>query len=214
MKSKAGAVIGAIFMAIIVLFLVISGAISLAKGSPTAPLPTTKKGTLCEVNATFAVEAFEIKNSINLIPMGKEHYYIMIPAENEDDCVPFLVRAKPSWINKRFSEIDGSALQGSVKVRGVVSAIDKEVFEEVSDTKAELAKFGINVSSTLYIDARYKEFGILRILTGAAIAILTVLAFFATTSGVLKGNKLLSGLFVIVTLAVSLLLLFTLYFGF
>ncbi len=214
MKSKVAVVIGAIFMTIIVLFLVISGAMSLAKGSPTAPLSSTAKGTLCEVNASFAVEAFEIKNTINLIPIGKEHYYIMTSVENEDECVPFLVRAKPSWIDKRFSESDGNALQGSVKVKGVVSSINSDVRKEVSDMKSQLALLGINVSSTLYMDARYKEFGILRILSGIAVAILTVLSILGTVSGVLQGNKLLRVLLGIVTLAVAVLVLFTLQVGF
>ena len=219
MKSKAAAIVGAIFMAVIVLFFVITGAGALMKGSPTAPRASTSKGTLCELDADFAMKAFEISNSINFIPIGKEHYYLMT-AENDEDFVPFLVRAKPSWIEKHFDiEEDpdveaGFAKSGSVKIKGVVSSINSEVRKEVSETSAQLAKLGVKVSSVLYIDARYKEFGILRILSGAAIAVLAVLSLLGAISGVLKSNKLLRVLLGIAALGVAALALFTLQVGF
>lgn len=209
----------AVFMAVIVLYFVITGASALLKSSPTAPRASTSKGTLCEFDADFTMKAFEINNSINFIPIGKEHYYIMT-AENDEDFVPFLVRAKPSWIEKHFDiEEDpdveaGMAKSGSVKVKGVVSSINHEVRSDVSKTSAQLAKLGVNVSSTLYIDARYKEFGILRILSGAAIAVLAVLSILGTISGVLSANKFLRVLLGIAALGVAALALFTLQVGF
>lgn len=205
-------------MAVIVLFFVITGAGALMKGSPAAPREGTAKGTLCELDADFAMKAFEISNSINFIPIGKEHYYLMT-AENDEDFVPFLVRAKPSWIEKHFDiEEDpdveaGFAKSGSVKIKGVVSSINSEVRKEVSETSAQLAKLGVKVSSVLYIDARYKEFGVLRILSGAAIAVLAVLSILGTISGVLSANKFLRVLLGIVTLGVAALALFTLQVG-
>ena len=96
----------------------------------------------------------------------------------------------------------------------MVSSINSDVRKEISDMKEQLAQLGINVSSTLYIDARYKEFGILRILSGVAVAILAVLSLLGTISGVLQANKLLRGLLGIVALAVAVLVLFTLQVGF
>lgn len=211
MKKKVSIVIAVVFWALVVLFMLISGISALAKGSPTALTASASKGQLCEINADIAIEVFEIKNSVNFIPIGKEHYYL-VAAETDEDFAPFLVRAKPSWVEKNFDE-DGFALAGSVKIRGVVSGINYEVKSDVNELNKELSQLGVKVSSTLYMDARYREFGGLRILTGVAFIALGALAIFAQISGIFQGNKLLRVVLVIVTLAVAALAIYTLQVG-
>lgn len=210
MSGKA--IIGAGFMVLFALVMIIWGTVTLSKGSPKALSENTSKGDLCELNVDFAFEVFEVKNTVNLIPIGKEHYYIMAE-ENEEDFVPFLVNAKPSWMEKRFDAEEGWAKSGAVKVTGVVSQINYEIRDDVTEASAELADMGVNISGTLFIDARYKEFGVLRILSGVALAVLSVLEFLGTASGVLKENKFLQVLLGIMMIATVALGLYTLQLG-
>lgn len=211
MKKKVSLVIAGLFWVAATLFFIISGAAALSKGSPTALTAGVSKGRLCEINADIAIEVFEIKNSVNFIPIGKEHYYL-VASETDEDFAPLLVRAKPSWIEKRFDE-DGFALAGSVKIKGVVSGINYEVKSDINELNKELSQMGVKVSGDLYMDARYREFGVLRILSGVALIVLGGLAVFMQISGVFQGNKLMRVVLAIVSLAGAVLMIYTLSVG-
>lgn len=211
MKKKVSIVIAGVFWVVAVLFFIITGTMALFKGSPTALTSGSSKGQLCEINADFAMEAFEVSNSVNFIPIGKEHYYLMYSVR-DDDFAPLLVRAKPSWIEKNFDE-DGFSFADSVKVKGVVTSVNYEVKSDMSKLVAELMHEDIRVSSALYMDARYKEFGTLRILSGVAMIVLGGLAVFAQLSGAFQANKFMRVLLAILTLAGAALMIYTLNVG-
>lgn len=195
------------------IWFIVSGAVVLAKKGAVSP-ERAQKGDVCEFTAVFADEAFEIKNSVNFIPTGKEHYYLVA---SEDGIVRFLVRAKPSWIEQRFDS-DGFAKGNGVKISGVVTRMDYEFKKDISEINGQLIKSGvITASETLntsyYIDARYKEFGRLRIFSGIGVIVIGVLLRLGMISGVLRSNKLIKAVLGAVTIAVSLLLIYTVSVG-
>lgn len=211
MKKKVSIVIASVFWVVAVLFFIITGASALSKGSPTALTAGSSKGQLCEIDADFAMQAFEVSNSVNFIPIGKEYYYLMYSVR-DDDFAPLLVRAKPSWIEKNFDE-DGFSIADSVKVKGVVTNVNYEVKSDMSKLVAKLMQEDIKVSGSLYMDARYREFGVLRILSGVAMIVLGGLAIFAQLSGAFQANKLTRVVLAILTLAGAALMIYTLSVG-
>ncbi len=203
---------GVIVMAAISLFLIISGAVSLLKNGSASP-ESAGKGDVCEFSSVYAVEALEIKHSVNLIPTGKDHYYLMIASDNS--VAPFLVRAKPSFIEKNF--VGGIAMLGSQKIKGKVTRLNYKAASEVSSINSKLLaesliSSGEELDKYYYIDMRYKEFGGLRILCGIGFAALVAVGFIGGRSGTLGkgGNKLLGGVFLILTLGLLVLMLYTL----
>lgn len=209
MKNRGKIVISAIIMGLIMLFLIGSGVAALAKGAPV-PLDSAKKGEVCEFTAQYAFEAFSVSHSVNLIPTGKEHYYLMY---SSDGTVQYLVRAKSSWIKKRFGE-SGLAVGNEQKIKGLVTSLDYEIKDEVRDLNAEMMKENIgSVSANYYIDTRYKEFGWMRIFSGIGYAGAFLFMRLATASGMLQGNKFLKGVFAVVFLGISVMLLYTISVG-
>lgn len=204
-KSRARIIISAIITGLMMLFLIGTGIAGLAKSGSANP-NAVKKGEVCEFAAFYAEEAYEIKNSVNFIPTGKEHFYVMV---TEDDVVRYLVRAKPSWINKRFPD-EGFAEYDDVVVKGLVCEFDYEIKQQIRKEGGELFTDG-TLSGTYYIDMRYKEFAWLRILCGLAFG--AVLVFGNLMSATLRGNKFLGAIFGIVSLGVAVLLLYTLSVG-
>lgn len=200
-------------LAACLLWLIGSGAASLMKNGSASP-DSAQQGDVCEFTAIFADEAFEVKHTINFIPTGKDHYYLMA---SEDGLVQFLVRAKPSWINKRFAD-SGFAESGEVKIKGRVTRMDYKLTKEVIDMNNELIQDGTFTAAeapnvNFYIDARYKEFGRLRLLCGVGIVVLGVLFFLSYRSGVLQSNKAVATILVVAALGVALLTIHTLSVG-
>ena len=212
-RSKFLMVFGYVILVGSLLWLIISGAGALMKNG-SAPPDIAQKGDVCEFTAIFADEAFEVKNSVNFIPTGKEHYYLAV---SEDGIVRFLVRAKPSWINKRFAD-NGLAESGGVKIKGRVTRMDYKLTKEVSEMNTELIKDGTltaaeTINANYYIDARYKEFGRLRLLCGAGIVVLGVLFFLGGRSGALQSNKAVATVLCVAAVGVGLLTIYTLSVG-
>lgn len=202
-----------VIMGLCMLWFVASGVIVLTKSGSVPPF-NAKKGDLCEFTAVYAVEAFTVENSVNFIPTGKEHYYIM---STKGGVVRYLVRAKPSWIKKHFGE-SGLAVGFGQRITGVVTSVDYEVKDDLREVKNELVSIGALTedeafSTSYYIDARYKEFGVLRIFSGIGFVVVGVFMRFAAVSGLLRGNKFIRGVFGAVSLGVSLLLIYTLSVG-
>lgn len=202
-------VFSVIIMAVCMVFFIGTGVAALAKSGSVSP-DSAQKGELCEFTAVYAFEAFEVSNSVNFIPTGKERYYLMY---TEDGAVRYLVRAKSSWIQKHFDE-NGLAVGLGQKIKGLVASFDYEIKDDVRELNAALLLETIgSLSTSYYIDARYKEFGWLRIFSGIGFVVVAVFLRLAAISGIFQGNKLLKGIFGVVTLGVSILMIYTLSVG-
>lgn len=209
MKTRGKIIISAIIMGLMMLFLIGTGVAALAKSGSVSP-DRAQKGELCEFNAVYAFKAFEVENSVNLIPTGKEHYYLM---STDDGVVRYLVRAKPSWIKKHFGA-SGLAVGNSQKIKGLVSSFDYELKDDLRDLNAALVLENINgLNISYYIDARYKEFGWMRIFSGIGYTVAFLFMRLATVNGMLQGNKFLKGIFAVVFLGITVLLLYTISVG-
>lgn len=208
-RSTVAMIFSLVIMAACMIFFIGSGVAALAKSGSASP-DSAQKGEVCEFTAVYAFKAFEVENSVNFIPTGNEHYYLMY---TEDDAVRYLVRAKRSWIKKRFDE-NGLAVGLGQKIKGLVVSFDYEIKDDVRELNAALLLENIgSLSTSYYIDARYKEFGWLRIFSGIGFIVVAVILRLAAISGIFRGNKLLKGLFGVVTLGVSLLMIYTLSVG-
>lgn len=184
-KNKFLTAVSYVVLAGLWIWLVVSGAASLMKDGSASP-NGAQRGDVCEFNVIWATEACTLKRTLNLIPTNKEHFYLVVA---DNDSVPFLVREKPSWFKNNFDE-KGVAKGGAVKIKGAVTRYHSYKLTKVIDSiNAELSNSGMSVSTSLYIDALYKQLGGLRILAGAGIAIVGTLMFFGVKSGYLLAHK-------------------------
>lgn len=211
-KSKFLTVFRYVILAAVLLWLLISGAVALIKNGSALP-DDARKGDVCEFTAIFADEAFEVENTVNFIPTGKEHYYLAV---SEDGFVRFLVRAKPSWIDKNFPNSGFS--ESGVKIKGRIVSMDYKLIQEAKDInnmllQSETITEEKSLNVYYYIDARYKEFGGLRLLCGGGIIVIGVLFFLSNRNGMLQSNNAIKIVLGIVALGIALLTLYTLTVG-
>lgn len=204
---------GFVVLAICLLFLIISGAVSLLKNGSASP-ETAGQGDVCEFTAQYAGEILEMKHSVNFIPTGKEHYYLVV---SDGGVVRYLVRAKPSWIEKRFDS-NGLAINGGVAMKGNVVRTEYEMIKEINELNVkliqnELITAGETLSTSYYIDLRYREFGLLRIICGVGLIGIGVLVFFGIQSDMLPNNKGIALIVGLVSLGVAVLTIYTLTVG-
>lgn len=207
-----------VFVLILALFMLVTGIVTLFKNS-SVPVQSAGKGDIAEFTPAFATETLTLKHSVNLIPIGKDHYYIMMTVNSDIDAdiVPFLVRAKPSYIDKNFP--NGISVNAP-KIKGKITRLDHEATTEVQKLNSRLLSEDLvtsdgQLNAYYYIDLRYKEFGGFRILCGVGFAVLTALGFLGGRSGALArgGNRLLIGIFSVLTLGLAFLMLYVLSVG-
>lgn len=203
---------GIVFAVICLLFLIVTGAVSLLKNGSVSP-EAAGRGDVCAFTAVYAGEVLEMKHSVNFIPTGREHYYLAV---SEDGLVRFLVRAKPSWIEKNFGS--GGVSVTGVTVKGRIVRTEYEMIKEINELNIRLLQNGTiesdeAISTNYYIDARYKEFGLLRIICGVGIIVVGVLVFFGVRSGMLPNNKGIALIVGLVALGVAVLTIYTLSVG-
>lgn len=203
---------GIVFAVVCLLFLIVTGAMSLLKDGSVSP-NAAGRGDVCEFTAVAAGKVLEMKHSVNFIPTGREHYYLAV---SEDGVVRFLVRAKPSWIEKNFGS-SGVSLTG-VTVKGRLVRTEYEMIKEINELNVrlmqnELIESDEAVSTSYYIDARYREFGLLRMICGVGIAVFIVVVLFGVKSGMLPGNKAISIVVSLVLLGIAVLTIYTLSVG-
>ena len=211
-RSRFLAGFGVVFFVICMLFLIVTGAMSLLKNGSVSP-EAAERGDVCEFTALYAGEILEMKHSINFIPTGKEHYYLAV---SEDGVVRLLVRAKPSWIDKHFG--DSGFAEDGVTIKGRIVRTEYEMIKEINEINIRLMQNGLiesneAISTNYYIDARYKEFGLLRILCGVGIIVVAVLIFFGGRSGMLPNNKGVALIVGLISLGVAVLTIYTLSVG-
>lgn len=200
-QSKFVTVVTYVVLAGGLLFLIVTGASNLLKSNPV-PLDDAKPGDLCELSADWAELAYEMTHYAEIIPIGKDKYYIMFLGE---DVLPLLVRAKPSWVEKRFGS-DGYSLGGEVSIRGTFVGLDYKFVKEIDSLNAEMG--GDFLNKYYYIDIRYKEFGLLRLVAALGLIVFGAAYLLGKRGGFFEGNRLLKGIFAAAFFA---FLMFSLY---
>lgn len=190
------------------LWLIVSGAAAFFKRGSKDPAAAAP-GEVCEFTVDTAAQAFWVKNSVNFIPTGKEYYYIT--GTMGEGVTPFLVRAKPKWFEKNF----GGGSSGTVKVTGKVTRLHYKITDEVRKLNNSLAS-GTSQGGTLnmyyFIDTRYREFGLMRMLSGLGLIAVGVLGFLFKRSGMLA-NKAVGVPLALFAVAVGMLTVYTLSVG-
>lgn len=204
--SKFVRIVSYVVLAISWVWLVVSGAVNLLK-SGSVPFNEAAPGDVCEFSADYADMAFEVTHFSSFIPTGKDQFYLMFSG---DDLVPLLVRAKPSWINKRF-DADGDSFDNAVTVKGTVVRMSTKLSREVISMNNEAG--GDYLNGNFYLDMRYKEFGLMRIISGIGVAAFAAVFFFGRRSGVIGGNKAVTTVIGIGAFAFALFVLYTLGVG-
>lgn len=202
-KSKVGMVIFVLILVGWTLYGIISGALGLTKGSYTEPTVNAEVGKLCEVEIDAAVEAYEVKHTLNLIPTGKEHFYLCL---TEDEGIPLLVKAKTSWYNANFDE-DGFAYS-TVKVKGEVMKMDSKFVTDLNTMNRQIkSELGFTISTTTYISSNYKTPYALRLASGVFNIVAVAIGLVLIKKGV--GAKLIPVLFIVAFLLMG----FVVFFG-
>ncbi len=120
-------------------------------------------------------EVGELKHTINFIPAGTEHFYLMV-SEDGTSVVP--IRASKKW-DTLYASTDW--LEVSLQERGIVREMDYKVKSELmSDIAAAFTAEGIKVEQSYYLDLNANKMGTLQIVAGIAILLCIVyFGFFA-----------------------------------
>ena len=194
-----------LFLALMLLNLIM-GIIGLKESDPVPVSANVERGQICDVNVFYAAEIYEVKHSVNLIPTGKEHYYL---AATDDEFIPLVIKANASWYKNNF-DADGAAI-GTVTVRCKVEGIDYDLTSDFDKINNKISEYGAHVSVSMYLNSSYKRLATLRLVSGllllaAAIlgAIFMITDRFATKAG--------SAVFIFGSIA-SVFALFVLLFG-
>ncbi|MCM1179182.1 MAG: hypothetical protein NC347_02915 [Clostridium sp.] len=113
-------------------------------------------------------EVGELKHTINFIPAGTEHFYLMF-SEDGEHVVP--IRAPKDWHNQYTGDsVQTVSLQG----RGMVRQMDSEVRSEFSSYVTAFGEEGIKMEPNLYVDLTSNKISILQIIAGILMIICLV----------------------------------------
>lgn len=127
------------------------------------------KGDVYEGGISYISPEFcELKHTINLIPAGTEHFYLMFSADGKH-VVP--IRASKKW-DKQF--IGNSVQTVSLQERGIAREMDYKVRDELSSIVTAFQAEGIQVESSLYIDLIADRLCILQIITGISLIVCVI----------------------------------------
>ena len=205
-KSKSQMFVMVLLFLALMLLNLIMGIIGLKESDPVPVSANVERGQICDVNVFYAAEIYEVKHSVNLIPTGKEHYYL---AATDDEFIPLVIKANASWYKNNF-DADGAAI-GTVTVRCKVEGIDYDLTSDFDKINNKISEYGAHVSVSMYLNSSYKRLATLRLVSGllllaAAIlgAIFMITDRFATKAG--------SAVFIFGSIA-SVFALFVLLFG-
>lgn len=165
MKEKKK-IFGMFFIVLVFLFIAYSGISPLFAKSHSMALESlsdsnAKAGRYVKGEVHFTSnKILEIKNSINLIPTGKEHYYLIF---NEDGSECVVVRADKNW--RKSFDSTGFSVDG-VEVNGVLKKIDSDTKQDINDILQKMSDSGINPKvSSYYIDCLSDRYAIFTILS-------------------------------------------------
>lgn len=127
-------------------------------------------------------EVGELKHTINFIPAGTEHFYLMV-SEDGTSVVP--IRASKKW-DTLYASTDW--LEVSLQERGIVREMDYKVKSELmSDIAAAFTAEGIKVEQSYYLDLNANKMGTLQIVAG--IAILLCIVYFGFLANRVKNDN-------------------------
>lgn len=118
---------------------------------------TVSEGEYVEGDVHFVVGEFlEIVNTVSIIPLGSEHYYL---AFNEDMSSYIVIRADAGWDN------DKSYVDLSRNVSGVTKSLSLDIQRQLNKSIKELNAMGINASAApYYIDCVAGRFAIMTLI--------------------------------------------------
>jgi len=142
------------------------------------------KGDVYEGQITYISPEFcELKHTINLIPAGTEHFYLMF---SEDGKYVVPIRASKKWDN----QYAGDSIQTvSLQEKGMVREMDYKVRNELSSIVTAFQEEGIRVEPSLYIDLISDRLCILQIIVGISLIVCVVYFFFIADKKVLTTVK-------------------------
>lgn len=130
-------------------------------------------------------EVGELKHTINFIPAGTEHFYMMV---SEDASKVILVRASSKWHDLIA---DGALVEVALQERGIVREMDYKVKHElVSNIISSLSAQGIEVEQNLYLDLNANKMGILQLFAGISIIVCALYFAIIARKGNGNGNEL------------------------
>lgn len=115
--------------------------------------------------AIFAARVCEYKHSINYIPVGTEHYYVILDESGTKYCI---VRANKSWYKDNFDS-NGFAVK-NVVLKGKVTKYQSDVKKMIEQYNQSLAENGIQFNTSNYIDLSYKGFAWCKVIGGVLLS--------------------------------------------
>lgn len=155
------------------------------------------EGTISYISPEFC----ELKHTINLIPAGTEHFYLMF---SPDGTKVIPIRASKKW----DTQFVGDSVQTvSLQERGIVREMDYKVRKELSSIVTAFAEEGIQVEPALYIDLNTNKLSVLQIIIGISIILCAV--YFAITGKRADGTIIKEALHSPITLFMTVLLFIT-----
>ncbi len=109
-------------------------------------------------------EVGELKHTINFIPAGTEHFYLMV---SEDGTTIIPIRASKKWDTLY---VGTEWLDVALQERAIVREMDYKVKKELmSDIATAFATEGIKMEQTYYLDLNANKMGGLQIFVGVAL---------------------------------------------
>lgn len=134
---------------------------------------TVDKGEYVDGKVLFGSDEFvEVSHSVNFIPTGKEHFFLVF---NEEMTKCVVVRGDKNW-SEQFDE-DGFSSSG-VQVQGAVKDMDWELEKELNEMLQSFAAEGITITaSSCYVDCLSDRYAYLTI-AAIAVALAVAVGFF------------------------------------
>lgn len=141
------------------------------------------KGDVYEGTITcISPEIGELKHTINFIPAGTEHFYLMISA---DGTTVIPIRASKKW-DTQYATMEWFDV--SLQERAIVREMDYKVKNELmSDIITAFAEDGIHMEQTYYLDLNANKMGVLQIIAG--IAIILCITYFGIIAKCMKNDN-------------------------
>ena len=86
-----------------------------------------------QADIVLAKEVLAVKHTLNLIPTGKDHYYVGVSADGKG----YLIRAGESWFKKNFNA-DNKAKDGSLHVSAPARSLNTKYHRDIDKLFAEM----------------------------------------------------------------------------
>lgn len=125
-------------------------------------------------------EFYEITNSVNFIPTGKEHYFIAAMSNGN----VFVIRASKKWYEKNFDEKTWLPNEGAkVKLEGYVRKTESKYASEMQKYIKE--NLTLQYKPVYYIDVLAMRYGIFLLILAVVPVLVTIVFFVLKKIGLL-----------------------------